>query len=78
MGGFYAVACTDLLQGILMFGTLVILPIAGFNYGAKKFARVKEVIRVSFKYATILAVVFTCSSVAVPSRMVILIPTKEI
>ena len=23
------------------------LPIAGFNYGAKKFARVKEVIRVS-------------------------------
>ena len=30
MGGFYAVAWTDLLQGILMFGTLVILPIAGF------------------------------------------------
>ena len=30
MGGFYAVAWTDLLQGILMLGTLVILPIAGF------------------------------------------------
>ncbi len=30
MGGFFAVAWTDLLQGILMFGTLVILPIAGF------------------------------------------------
>ena len=28
MGGFYAVAWTDLLQGILMIGTLVILPIA--------------------------------------------------
>ena len=30
MGGFYAVAWTDLLQGILMIGTLVILPIAGY------------------------------------------------
>ena len=30
MGGFYAVAWTDLLQGILMIGTLVILPVAGF------------------------------------------------
>ena len=30
MGGFLAVAWTDLLQGILMIGTLVILPLAGF------------------------------------------------
>lgn len=30
MGGFFAVAWTDLLQGILMIGTLIILPIAGF------------------------------------------------
>ena len=30
LGGFYAVAWTDLVQGILMIGTLVILPIAGF------------------------------------------------
>lgn len=30
MGGFYAVAWTDLVQGILMIGTLVILPLAGF------------------------------------------------
>jgi len=30
MGGFIAVAWTDLLQGILMIGTLVILPLAGF------------------------------------------------
>ena len=30
MGGFYAVAWTDLLQGILMIGTLIILPIAGY------------------------------------------------
>lgn len=30
MGGFFAVAWTDLLQGILMIGTLIILPLAGF------------------------------------------------
>ncbi len=30
MGGFFAVAWTDLVQGIIMIGTLVILPIAGF------------------------------------------------
>ncbi|MFL2982925.1 MAG: sodium/proline symporter, partial [Candidatus Neomarinimicrobiota bacterium] len=30
MGGFYAVAWTDLIQGILMLGTLIILPIAGY------------------------------------------------
>ncbi len=29
MGGFYAVAWTDLIQGILMFCTLTILPLAG-------------------------------------------------
>ena len=30
MGGFFAVAWTDLIQGILMIGTLVILPIASY------------------------------------------------
>ena len=30
MGGFYAVAWTDLVQGMLMIGTLIILPLAGF------------------------------------------------
>ncbi len=30
LGGFTAVAWTDLIQGIIMFGTLVILPIVGF------------------------------------------------
>jgi sodium/proline symporter len=30
MGGFLAVAWTDLIQGIIMIGTLVILPLAGF------------------------------------------------
>lgn len=30
MGGFFAVAYTDLIQGIIMFCTLVLLPIVGF------------------------------------------------
>ena len=30
MGGFYAVAWTDFIQGILMISTLIILPLAGF------------------------------------------------
>ncbi len=30
MGGFFAVAWTDLVQGVIMIGTLVILPLAGF------------------------------------------------
>tara|TARA_B100001029_G_scaffold43291_1_gene33969 strand:+ start:278 stop:1714 length:1437 start_codon:yes stop_codon:yes gene_type:complete len=29
MGGFFAIAWTDLLQGVLMIGTLVVLPIVG-------------------------------------------------
>jgi sodium/proline symporter len=30
MGGFFAVAWTDLIQGIIMLGALVLLPLAGF------------------------------------------------
>jgi sodium/proline symporter len=30
MGGFFAVAWTDLIQGIIMVGTLIVLPVVGF------------------------------------------------
>ena len=63
LGGESIVAVYAIISRMLMFATFPILgitqgflPIAGFNYGAKKFERVKEVIKVSFKYATILAV----------------------
>ena len=63
LGGESIVAVYAIISRMLMFATFPILgitqgflPIAGFNYGAKKFERVKQVIRVSFKYATILAV----------------------
>ena len=29
MGGFFAVAWTDMVQGIIMIGTLVVLPLVG-------------------------------------------------
>jgi len=63
LGGESIVAVYAIISRMLMFATFPILgitqgflPIAGFNYGAKKFKRVKEVIRVSIKYASILAV----------------------
>ena len=63
LGGESIVAVYAIISRMLMFATFPILgitqgflPIAGFNFGAKKFERVKEVISVSFKYATILAV----------------------
>ncbi len=44
MGGFFAVAWTDLVQGVIMFGTLVVLPLVGlielkeFHEGARPLA----------------------------------------
>ena len=42
MGGFLAVAWTDLIQGILMIGTLIILPIVGFIEMANADISIKE------------------------------------
>ena len=42
MGGFLAVAWTDLIQGILMIGTLIILPIVGFIELANTDISIKE------------------------------------
>ena len=47
MGGFYAVAWTDLLQGFLMIGTLVILPIAGFIELSDSDKTIKDGLRVA-------------------------------
>ena len=47
MGGFYAVAWTDLLQGILMIGTLVILPIAGYIELSDSGMTIEAVLRVA-------------------------------
>lgn len=59
MEGEWAVTCYAIVSRLLMFALFPIigitqgfLPIAGFNYGAKEYARVKEVIYTSIKYAS--------------------------
>ena len=61
-GGESSIAVYAILSRMLMFATFPILgitqgflPIAGFNYGAKKWIRVRKAINISIGYATFLA-----------------------
>ncbi|MFC2097028.1 MATE family efflux transporter [Bacteroidota bacterium] len=62
LGGEISVAIYGIINRVIMFAmfpiigiTMGFLPIAGFNYGAKNYIRVKEAIRKSFLYGSILA-----------------------
>lgn len=61
-GGEHSVAIYGIISRMLLFALFPILgitqgflPIAGFNYGAKNYVRVKESIQLSIKYAAVLA-----------------------
>jgi Na+-driven multidrug efflux pump len=61
-GGEHSVAIYGIISRMLMFALFPILgitqgflPIAGFNYGAGNYGRVKESVQLSIKYAAILA-----------------------
>lgn len=61
-GGEHSVAIYGIISRMLMFALFPILgitqgflPIAGFNYGAGNYLRVKESVQLSIKYAAILA-----------------------
>ena len=61
-GGEHSVAIYGIISRMLMFALFPILgitqgflPIAGFNYGAGNYDRVKESVKLSIKYAAILA-----------------------
>ncbi|MFE3869365.1 MATE family efflux transporter [Flavobacterium sp. LS2P90] len=61
-GGEHSVAIYGIISRMLMFALFPILgitqgflPIAGFNYGAENYGRVKESVQLSIKYAAILA-----------------------
>ena len=61
-GGESSIAVYAILSRMLMFATFPILgitqgflPIAGFNYGAKNWIRVRKIINISIGYATLLA-----------------------
>ena len=63
-GGEHSVAVYGIISRMLMFALFPILgitqgflPIAGFNYGAKNYHRVKETISISIKYAALLAMI---------------------
>ncbi|TFG75412.1 MAG: MATE family efflux transporter, partial [Flavobacteriales bacterium] len=64
LGGEASVAVYAIIGRMLMFALFPVfgvtqgfLPIAGFNYGAKKYPRVRESINTAIKYAAILATV---------------------
>jgi len=61
-GGEHSVAIYGIISRMLMFALFPILgithgflPIAGYNYGAENYIRVKEIINISIKYAAVLA-----------------------
>lgn len=63
-GGEHSIAVYGIISRMLMFALFPVLgitqgfiPIAGFNYGAENYERVKESIQVSIKYAALLAAV---------------------
>jgi putative MATE family efflux protein len=63
-GGEHSIAVYGIISRMLMFALFPVLgitqgflPIAGFNYGAENYGRVKESIQVSIKYAALLAAV---------------------
>ncbi len=73
-GGEQALSVWGIINRMIMFANFPVfgvtqgfLPIAGFNYGARKFDRVKEVINVSIKYGTVLALgIFALIMIAAP------------
>lgn len=63
-GGEHSVTIYGIINRMLMFGLFPVLgitqgflPIAGYNYGAKNYERVKEIIQIAIKYAAFLATV---------------------
>ena len=67
-GGALAISIYGIIQRIMMFANFPVigitqgfLPIAGYNYGAKNWDRVKETIKLSIKSGTMIAVgLFAC------------------
>ena len=71
------VASYGIISRMLMFALFPIigvnqgfLPIAGYNYGAKKFSRVRESINTSIKYSLVLAIIVFTIIMIFPSEIV--------
>ncbi len=62
-GGEIALSAFGIIVRVMMFANFPVfgitqgfLPIAGYNYGAKKFSRVKDLVTMAVKYATYIAI----------------------
>jgi len=85
-GGEESLSIWGIINRMMMFANFPVfgvtqgfLPIAGYNYGAKKWARVKEVIQKSILYGSLLAmVVFVFLMVFTPQIISIFISEPEI
>lgn len=78
-GGDMAIAAYGIVNSTTFFSVMVVLgvcqgmqPIAGFNYGAKQFDRVNEVLRLAIKHATIIMIIDFIVCVGLPRYVVIL------
>lgn len=85
-GGEESMSIWGIINRMMMFANFPVfgvtqgfLPIAGFNYGAKKWGRVKEVIQKSILYGTLIAVlVFVFIMVFTPQIISIFINEPEL
>lgn len=85
-GGEIAVVIYGIINRMLMFSLFPILgitqgflPIAGYNFGAKQYKRVNEIIKISIKWAAILAtLIFVIIILFTPSLIAIFTNEKHI
>lgn len=74
--GGSALAAMGPVTKITSMGTLVVFgflkgfqPIAGFSYGAKKFARMREAVRTAILYSTVFCVIFGLAAAVFPTQI---------
>ncbi|HBY68108.1 MAG TPA: MATE family efflux transporter [Flavobacteriaceae bacterium] len=85
LGGEASVTMYGIIGRMLMFALFPVLgvtqgflPIAGYNYGAHKFPRVRESINKAIKYAGLLALVIFILIMAFPEAIVSVFTTDEV
>ncbi|KUK67062.1 MAG: Multi antimicrobial extrusion protein (Na(+)/drug antiporter), MATE family of MDR efflux pump [Mesotoga infera] len=75
--GDHAVAAVGITMRVLMLGMMVLFgygqafqPVAGYNYGAKKFSRVFESLKFSILVTTVFATLFAIIGMVIPGSIV--------
>ncbi len=85
LGGEASVTMYGIIGRMLMFALFPVLgvtqgflPIAGYNYGANKFPRVRESINKAIKYAGLIALVIFILIMVFPDAIVLVFTTDEV